>query len=129
MRIAVPVKVVPDLVEEIELTSDGTSIDSEYLTFVLNEWDEPNRSCNFRTLLGPRGRDRPTAAFAGPPATTTCCASAPPSFAPPEGLTTPLTIPSAPRLALSSMITMERNCSMRSGAPVSSGKTKRPGKQ
>jgi RimJ/RimL family protein N-acetyltransferase len=25
---------------------------------VLNEWDEPNRSCNFRTLLGPRGRDR-----------------------------------------------------------------------
>ncbi|MFF8290520.1 GNAT family N-acetyltransferase [Streptomyces sp. NPDC016309] len=25
---------------------------------VLNEWDEPNRSCNFRTLVGPRGRDR-----------------------------------------------------------------------
>jgi len=37
VRIAVPVKAVPDLVEEIELTSDGTSIDSEYLTFVLNE--------------------------------------------------------------------------------------------
>jgi electron transfer flavoprotein beta subunit len=39
VRIAVPVKAVPDLVEEIELTSDGTSIDSECLTFVLNEWD------------------------------------------------------------------------------------------
>lgn len=25
---------------------------------VLNEWDERNRSCNFRTWLGPRGRDR-----------------------------------------------------------------------
>ncbi|WP_336322562.1 GNAT family protein [Streptomyces lavendofoliae] len=25
---------------------------------VLNEWDEHNRSCNFRTLIGPRGRDR-----------------------------------------------------------------------
>ncbi|MBL1097578.1 GNAT family N-acetyltransferase [Streptomyces coffeae] len=25
---------------------------------VLYEWDEPNRSCAFRTLLGPRGRDR-----------------------------------------------------------------------
>ncbi|WP_368661729.1 GNAT family N-acetyltransferase [Streptomyces sp. NA02950] len=25
---------------------------------VLHEWDEPNRSCAFRTLLGPRGRDR-----------------------------------------------------------------------
>lgn len=25
---------------------------------VLNEWDEGNRSCNFRTMLGPAGRDR-----------------------------------------------------------------------
>ncbi|MCX4821300.1 GNAT family N-acetyltransferase [Streptomyces sp. NBC_01142] len=25
---------------------------------VLNEWDEPNRSCNFRTLIGPKGRGR-----------------------------------------------------------------------
>lgn len=25
---------------------------------VFNEWDEPNRSCNFRTLIGPRGRNR-----------------------------------------------------------------------
>jgi RimJ/RimL family protein N-acetyltransferase len=25
---------------------------------VLNEWDRHNRSCNFRTLLGPGGRDR-----------------------------------------------------------------------
>ncbi|MFD9499971.1 GNAT family N-acetyltransferase [Streptomyces sp. NPDC060035] len=25
---------------------------------VLNEWDEANRSCNFRTLIGPKGRGR-----------------------------------------------------------------------
>jgi RimJ/RimL family protein N-acetyltransferase len=25
---------------------------------VLNEWDAENRSCNFRTLIGPAGRDR-----------------------------------------------------------------------
>jgi RimJ/RimL family protein N-acetyltransferase len=25
---------------------------------VLNQWDEGNRSCNFRTLIGPDGRDR-----------------------------------------------------------------------
>ncbi len=25
---------------------------------VLNEWNDPNRSCSFRTLLGPGGRDR-----------------------------------------------------------------------
>ena len=39
MRIVVPVKSVPDLVEEIELTADETAIDREYLTFVLSEWD------------------------------------------------------------------------------------------
>ena len=39
MRIVVPVKAVPDLVEEIELNEDETGIDSEYLTFVLGEWD------------------------------------------------------------------------------------------
>jgi RimJ/RimL family protein N-acetyltransferase len=25
---------------------------------VLNDWNEPNRSCGFRTVIGPRGRDR-----------------------------------------------------------------------
>lgn len=39
MRIVVPIKSVPDLVEDIELNADQTSIDLEYLTFVLNEWD------------------------------------------------------------------------------------------
>jgi electron transfer flavoprotein beta subunit len=39
MRIVVPVKAVPDLVEEIELTPDGSGIEREYLKFVLNEWD------------------------------------------------------------------------------------------
>lgn len=40
MRIVVVMKAVPDLVEELELTSDGTDIDREYLKFVVNEWDE-----------------------------------------------------------------------------------------
>lgn len=40
MRIAVPLKAVPDLVEEIEFTPEGTGIDREYLKFVLNEWDD-----------------------------------------------------------------------------------------
>lgn len=39
MRIVVPMKAVPDLVEEIELNEDETGIDAEYLTFVLGEWD------------------------------------------------------------------------------------------
>ncbi len=39
MRIVVPMKAVPDLVEEIELNEDETGIDREYLTFVLGEWD------------------------------------------------------------------------------------------
>jgi electron transfer flavoprotein beta subunit len=40
VRIVVPLKTVPDLVEEIEFTPEGTGIDREYLKFVLNEWDD-----------------------------------------------------------------------------------------
>jgi electron transfer flavoprotein beta subunit len=39
VRIVVPMKAVPDLVEEIELTPDETDIDREFGKFVLNEWD------------------------------------------------------------------------------------------
>jgi electron transfer flavoprotein beta subunit len=39
VRIVVPLKAVPDLVEEIELSAGETAIDREYLKFVLNEWD------------------------------------------------------------------------------------------
>ncbi len=39
MRIVVPMKAVPDLVEEIELTPDETDIDREFAKFVLSEWD------------------------------------------------------------------------------------------
>ena len=39
MRIVVPVRAVPDLVEEIELTADETGIDRDYLKFVVSEWD------------------------------------------------------------------------------------------
>ena len=39
MRIVVPIKAVPDLVEEIELTPDETGIDREFLKFVVSEWD------------------------------------------------------------------------------------------
>lgn len=40
MRIVVPVKQVPDLVEELELADDGTDIEREYLKFVVNEFDD-----------------------------------------------------------------------------------------
>lgn len=40
MRIVVPVKQVPDLVEELELNDDDTDVDREFLKFVLSEWDD-----------------------------------------------------------------------------------------
>jgi electron transfer flavoprotein beta subunit len=40
MRIVVPIKQTPDLVEELELNSDGTDVDREFLKFVLSEWDD-----------------------------------------------------------------------------------------
>lgn len=40
MHVAVILKAVPDLVEEMELNADGTDLDREYLKFVSNEWDE-----------------------------------------------------------------------------------------
>jgi electron transfer flavoprotein beta subunit len=40
MRVVVPVKQVPDLVEELELASDGTDVDREFLKFVVSEWDD-----------------------------------------------------------------------------------------
>ena len=40
MRIAVLMKQVPDLVEELEVAADGTDVDREFLSFVTNEFDE-----------------------------------------------------------------------------------------
>ncbi len=40
MNIIVPVKQVPDLVEELEIGPDGTDLDREYLKYVMNEFDE-----------------------------------------------------------------------------------------
>jgi len=40
MRIVVPVKQTPDLVEELELNDDETDVDREFLKFVLSEWDD-----------------------------------------------------------------------------------------
>jgi electron transfer flavoprotein beta subunit len=40
MNIIVPVKQVPDLVEELEINSDGTDLDRDTLTYKLNEWDD-----------------------------------------------------------------------------------------
>ena len=39
MRIVVLLKQIPDLVEEFEIDSEGTDIDREFLTFLLNEFD------------------------------------------------------------------------------------------
>lgn len=40
MEIIVPIKQVPDLVEELEINAAGTDLDREYLTYVMNEFDE-----------------------------------------------------------------------------------------
>lgn len=40
MHIIVPVKQVPDLVEELEINSEGTDLEREYLKYKMNEWDE-----------------------------------------------------------------------------------------
>ena len=40
MHIIVPVKQVPDLVEELEINGEGTDLEREYLKYKMNEWDE-----------------------------------------------------------------------------------------
>jgi len=40
MKILVLMKMVPDIVEELEVASDGTSLDQEYLRFIVNERDD-----------------------------------------------------------------------------------------
>jgi electron transfer flavoprotein beta subunit len=40
MNIIVPVKQVPDLIEELEINSDGTDLEREWLRYKMNEWDE-----------------------------------------------------------------------------------------
>ncbi len=40
MNIIVPVKQVPDLIEELEINSEGTDLEREWLKYKMNEWDE-----------------------------------------------------------------------------------------
>ena len=40
MEIVVPIKQVPDLVEELEINDEGTDLDRDWLSFVLNEFDD-----------------------------------------------------------------------------------------
>ena len=40
MNIIVPIKQIPNLTDDLELNSDGTGLDPDALTFVLNEFDE-----------------------------------------------------------------------------------------
>ncbi len=40
MKFIVLVKQVPDLVEELEINSDQTNLEREYLKYKMNEWDE-----------------------------------------------------------------------------------------
>jgi electron transfer flavoprotein beta subunit len=40
MKILVLMKMVPDIVEELEVAGDGRSLDQEYLRFIVNERDE-----------------------------------------------------------------------------------------
>ena len=40
MKIAVPVKFVPDLVEELTIDSGGTALDTSWLRLIINEFDD-----------------------------------------------------------------------------------------
>jgi electron transfer flavoprotein beta subunit len=40
VHIVVPIKEVPDLVEELEVNAEGSDLDREYLKYKINEWDE-----------------------------------------------------------------------------------------
>jgi len=40
MKIIVPIQLVPDLVEEIEINEEGNGFDLDYLTWILNEFDD-----------------------------------------------------------------------------------------
>ena len=40
MNIVVPVKLVPDLVEELAIADSGTALDTEWLRLILNEFDD-----------------------------------------------------------------------------------------
>ncbi|MGA4798782.1 GNAT family N-acetyltransferase [Streptomyces lavendulocolor] len=47
-----------DLTDRLDLALVDRASGETVGELVFNEWDEANRSCNFRTLVGPRGRDR-----------------------------------------------------------------------
>jgi len=40
MNIAVPIKLVPDLVEELEINADGTDLERDFLSYKINEFDD-----------------------------------------------------------------------------------------
>src|SRR5512137_262249 len=40
MKIAVPVKFVPDLVEELTIDPGGTALDTSWLRLIINEFDD-----------------------------------------------------------------------------------------
>ncbi|MBI5932652.1 MAG: electron transfer flavoprotein subunit beta [Chloroflexi bacterium] len=40
MKIAVPIKFVPDLVEELTIDSNGAALDTSWLRFIINEFDD-----------------------------------------------------------------------------------------
>ena len=40
MNIAVPIKLVPDLVEELAINDDGTDLERDYLSYKINEFDD-----------------------------------------------------------------------------------------
>lgn len=40
MKIIVPIKLVPDLVEELEINADGTDLDRDFISYKINEFDD-----------------------------------------------------------------------------------------
>jgi electron transfer flavoprotein beta subunit len=40
MKIVVPIKLVPDLVDEFEIDASGKALDTTFMRLILNEFDE-----------------------------------------------------------------------------------------
>ena len=58
MNIIVPVKLVPDLVEELEIDETGTALDTAWLSLILNEFDD--HAIEQAILLKARGEGQVT---------------------------------------------------------------------
>jgi len=74
MKIVVPIKLVPDLVEELEIDETGTALDTTWLRLIINEFDDhaveqaiilKERSGGHVTIVAPEAEGVDDVLFAG----------------------------------------------------------------